>query len=143
MRLRSSSFLGSLLAVGSLVLLSVPSVFADGITGRGTFAAQGSGSATIHLHGSATLTGSGVLFVKDNGGDATVHANGHGTRTDLGNGWVRYEGTGRATVSGTNVKFIAQGDSLSVVGSGRGTASFTGSGSCSANGHTCRRRSSH
>lgn len=97
------------------------------LRGSGTLVAQGNGRAYISGTGGVRVRAlvEGNMIVSP---EAGVITDGQGTITELDNGWVKYQGFGRAIVVGTNMVVDINGNGIDIVARGSGTVTLTGNG---------------
>ena len=98
----------------------------------GTLKATGDGLAGIRGGGDVTISGSGILWIRDHAGDAVINVSGGGNRREGENGWVRYSGfNGEASVSGSQITVALSGFGIDLEATGTGKFMLRGSGSYS------------
>ncbi len=126
------------LVVVMVVSLLIPAVaFADQGGGTGTLVAQGDGLAGLRGGGQVTISGRGVLYIKDSGGDAVIQVSGNGIRTELPSGWIRYAGfDGEAQVRGSAITVALSGVNIHLRATGHGRFALWGTGTYEVNGIT-------
>lgn len=96
------------------------------VTGTGTLEASGTGKATIEGDITVRLSArNGILVVSNEG---TVTTNGTGTKEELGNGDVKYQGFGSATIEGSDVTVEISGEDIKLTATGTGSATLSGNG---------------
>ena len=101
------------------------------VGGTGTLAASGSGRAVIE--GNVTVTLSAINGTMKVSGDANVTMDGTGTKEDLGNGEIKYQGFGSATIKtdqgeGNSVRVEITGNNIELTATGEGSAFLSGNG---------------
>ncbi len=101
------------------------------VRGTGTLTASGSGRAVIE--GNVTVTLSAINGTMKVSGDANVTTDGTGTKEDLGNGEVKYQGFGSATITtipgdGNTIGVEISGDNIEISAAGEGSAFLRGNG---------------
>lgn len=118
-------------AIVSLMLLLVPAVaLAQSGGGTGGLEAEGAGLAAVRGDIDVTVSGAGVLFVRDHAGDAVIEVTGTGVRRDLSNGWIHYSGfNGEAHVTGSQVLVALSGANIHLYATGTGGYLLRGVGS--------------
>jgi hypothetical protein len=95
----------------------------------GTLTASGDGLAGIRGNGTVILSGSGILWVRDQAGDASIEISGNGVKRELEDGWVRYAGfQGQAVVSGSAITVALSGYDIELKASGTGSYVLRGNG---------------
>lgn len=114
------------LAVMALLAQSTTALAAEEVPERdvGRLVAQGSGTAWLHGRGMVRISGSGILYVRDNAGDGSIDVQGYGHRFVRDDGTIVFFGFhGRAQIEGSNltVRLIGTGINLEAVGHGRFT----------------------
>lgn len=98
--------------------------------GTGTLKATGDGLAGIRGSGDVTISGSGVLWIRDRAGDALIQISGSGNRREGENGWIRYSGfNGEASISGSAITVALTGTGIDLEATGTGRFVLRGSGS--------------
>ena len=114
-----------------IIATIAPSVaFAQSGEGSGRLTAIGSGLAGLRGNGKVTISGEGVLWIRDRTGNADIHISGSGHRTELPSGWIRYAGfNGHATISGTQITVALSGANIEMRAFGRGKFILRGEGS--------------
>lgn len=95
------------------------------IEGTGTMVAKGNGRAVIEGNVTVELKGGGNLIVSSN---AKVVTDGKGTNETLGNGDVKYQGFGSATIKGENIRVEISGNNIDLKATGTGSATLSGTG---------------
>lgn len=102
------------------------------VSGNGTLEADGDGMAVIRGDVTVTLSGiNGTMIVSNN---SEVTTDGTGTREELGNGNVKYEGFGSATVSGDGIIVKISGNGIELTATGTGSAILNGNGTYKTEG---------
>jgi len=108
------------------MILVVSPVFAEIVQGNGTYQAGGEGTVTLNGEGTIILTqATGTLWIKDADNVNLVGFE------EIGQGEHNstiYEGSGFATISGTNVGVRFEGDATTITGTGQGKVKFFGNG---------------
>ncbi|MBT3313893.1 MAG: hypothetical protein HN390_04695 [Anaerolineae bacterium] len=98
--------------------------------GSGTLKANGDGLAGIRGSGDVSISGSGILWIRDHAGDAVINVSGGRNRREGENGWVRYSGfNGEASVSGSQITVALSGFGIDLEATGTGKFVLRGSGS--------------
>ncbi len=126
-----------LFVLAALIALVGAGIFVPQITyaqsggGSGMLKATGDGLAGIRGNGDVTVSGNGILWIRDQAGDAVVNVSGNGGHRHEGeNGWVRYSGfDGQATVSGSQITVALSGFDINLKATGTGKFIMRGSGS--------------
>lgn len=88
----------------------------------GTIAAKGRGLAIFHGNGSATISGNGVMRIKDFTGDAKIEISGAGRKHVGEHGWIivhGFRGTASVTGSDVHIELSGAGIELNATGTGR------------------------
>ncbi len=120
-------------ALGSAVVLAVlltTVAAAEHGAGTGTLTAKGSGFAALRGNLSVTLTGSGMLVIRDHAGDATIEVTGHGRKKEFPNGTIVYVGfDGKAQISGSAIDVSLRGAKIELEATGTGRFLLRGHGS--------------
>ena len=99
-------------------------------SGSGRLTAYGSGLAGLRGNGTVTISGEGVLWIRDLNGNAEIKISGQGRRTNLPSGWTRYAGfNGQATVTGSQITVALSGADIEMQATGRGKFILRGEGS--------------
>ncbi|MBI5035682.1 MAG: hypothetical protein HZB51_34755 [Chloroflexi bacterium] len=112
--------------VAILALATIAS--ADQGSGSGTLTAQGNGMAALRGRGSITISGSGVLYVRDEAGSPQVHITGTGHKIER-NGWTVYTGFhGEARITGSNLTVALRGVNIRLQATGTGKFILRGNG---------------
>lgn len=111
------------------VLLTTAAVAAEQGGGSGTLTAQGDGIAGLRGNGKVTISGSGILYIRDQVGDASIVVTGKGTKRELHNGWMLYAGfDGEAQVSGSQITVALSGVNINLKATGSGKFLLRGEG---------------
>jgi hypothetical protein len=105
--------------------------------GTGTLTAKGNGLAALRGDLSVTLTGSGLLVIRDQAGDATIAVTGRGYKTkgppqgkEFPNGTIAYFGfDGKAEISGSAITVSLRGSDIELEATGTGKFLLRGHGS--------------
>ncbi len=123
------SRLFSALSLALLAILALTTVAgAEQGGGTGTLTAQGNGLAALDGHGSITISGAGILYVRDEAGDADVHVTGTGRMFEH-NGWTVYAGFhGEARITGSGVTVALRGVNINLRATGTGKFLLRGNG---------------
>ncbi len=117
------------LAVVLAVLLTTVAAAESG-AGTGTLRAKGNGFVALRGNLSVTLTGSGLLVIRDVAGDATIAVTGRGHKKQLPDGAIAYLGfDGKAQISGTDIKVSLRGSNIELEAAGTGKFLLRGHGS--------------
>ena len=118
------------LALMGATMVSPQAALAQSGGGSGTLTASGDGLAGIRGSGTATISRSGILWIRDRAGDASIQVSGNGTKSELPSGWIRYAGfQGEAVVSGSQITVALSGYDIQLTASGTGKFVLRGNGS--------------
>jgi hypothetical protein len=118
------------IALLSTAMLAPQAALANSGGGSGTLIADGDGLAGIRGSGTVSISGNGILWIRDHAGDASINVSGDGIRSDLPNGWIRYSGfNGSAVVSGSQITVALSGYSIHLEATGTGQFVLRGNGS--------------
>ncbi len=120
-----------------LALLLTTVAAAENGAGSGTLRAKGNGFAALRGNLSVTLTGSGMLVIRDQAGDATIAVTGRGYKTkgppqgkEFPNGTIAYLGfDGKAQISGSAITVSLRGSDIELEATGTGRFLLRGHGS--------------
>ncbi len=117
-----------LAAVLALLLTTVAA--AENGAGSGTLRAKGNGFVALRGNLSVTLTGSGMLVIRDQAGDATIAVTGRGYKKEFPNGAIAYIGfDGKAEISGSAIVVSLRGSDIELEATGTGRFLLRGHGS--------------
>ncbi len=121
----------SALGLALLAILLVGAVASsDQGGGTGTLTAKGKGLVALRGNLSATLSGAGLLVIRDRGGDAKIEVTGRGFKKELKNGIVAYIGfDGKAEISGSKIDVALKGRNIELEATGTGRFLLRGYGS--------------
>ncbi len=120
------------IAILGISFLGPQVALAESGGGSGNLVADGDGLAGIRGGGTVTISGNGILWIRDQAGDAEIDITGNGIRSDLPGGWVRYSGfNGSAVVSGSQITVALSGYSIHLQASGTGSFVLRGNGTYS------------
>ncbi len=91
--------------------------------------AWGDGIAGVYGRGRVTVSGRGILWIRDAAGDAEWSISGTGEKRVFENGWIEYLGfDGRFEMSGSNIVVVLSGNNIHLKAAGRGKAILWGAG---------------
>ncbi|MFQ5400665.1 MAG: hypothetical protein ACE5E7_13850 [Anaerolineae bacterium] len=128
----------SILAVAVMIgmfafVLSAPqTAAAQSGSGSGTLIADGDGLAGIRGNGEVSISGNGILWIRDDAGDAEIEVSGNGHKVELPSGWIRYTGfDGEAEVHGSRITVALSGVNIHLEATGSGKFVLRGSGTYS------------
>ena len=121
--------LGSAMGIALIaILLLAASAGAEQGGGTGALTAQGNGFAGMKGAGEITLTGNGILRIRDHAGDAHVEIEGKGKHREAG-GWIIYAGfDGTARITGSQVSVTLTGKNIRLHAEGTGKFVLRGHG---------------
>ena len=120
------------IALLSAAMLAPQPALANSGGGTGTLIADGDGLAGIRGGGTVSISGNGILWIRDHAGDADISVSGDGIRSDLPNGWIHYSGfNGSAMVGGSQITVALSGYSIHLKATGTGQFVLRGNGSYS------------
>lgn len=112
------------------VLLVAAVASADQGGGTGTLTAKGNGLVVLRGNISVTLSGAGILVIRDRVGDAQIQVTGRGFKKELKNGIAAYIGfDGQAQISGSAVDIALRGRNIELEATGTGHFLLRGHGS--------------
>lgn len=132
-RIYTSMTIALILAIAAATLGVTQTALAASGGGTGTLTASGDGLAGIRGSATVTITGNGILWIRDLGGDASIQVSGYGTKTELPNGWIRYFGfQGNAIVTGSSITVALSGYDIHLQATGTGKYVLRGNGSYTA-----------
>lgn len=110
------------------ILLLTTAIGAEQGGGTGTLTAKGDGLAGMRGSGEITLTGNGVLRIRDLGGDVKIEIEGKGVRKES-NGWINYAGfDGKAHITGSKMTVVLSGRNIRLQATGTGKFLLRGHG---------------
>jgi hypothetical protein len=116
------------LAVSLLLLLSSVAFAAD-LRGTGEVHAWGDGMAGVEGNVETTVTGNGVLFIRDRGGDGEWSVSGTGRRRHLPGGWTMVIGFGGTVeAQGSRITVVLSGYDIDLWAEGTGVVLLFGEG---------------
>jgi hypothetical protein len=119
-------------AVGLTVVLLViltSAVYAADLRGTGAVHAWGDGIAGVQGRVEVTVTGNGILFIRDRAGDGEWTVSGTGRRKDLPGGWTMYIGfSGTVEARGSRITVLMSGYDIDLRARGTGVALLFGEG---------------
>jgi hypothetical protein len=116
------------LAVALLVILT-SAVYAEELRGTGELHAWGDGMAGVAGNVEVTVTGNGMLFIRDRGGDGEWTVSGTGRRRHLPGGWTMYLGfSGTVEAEGSRINILMSGYDLELWAEGTGVVFLFGEG---------------
>ncbi len=118
------------IALLSTAMLAPQTALANSGGGTGTLVADGDGLAGIRGSGTVSISGNGILWIKDHAGDANINVSGNGIRTNRPDGWIRYSGfNGTVVVSGSQITVALSGYNIHLEATGTGQFVLRGNGS--------------
>lgn len=127
--------LAVMLALLAAVSFAPQTALADSGGGAGTLTASGNGFAWIRGNGDISISGSGVLEIRDHAGDAVIQVSGVGRKVELPGGLIRYIGfRGNAEVNGSDVSVSLAGRNIHLEAVGTGQFILRGRGMYEVNG---------
>lgn len=113
-----------------LALLVTTVAAAESGGGTGTLTAKGNGFAALRGNLTVTLSGSGLLLIRDEGGDATINVTGRGYRRELPGGAIAYVGfDGKAEIKASAISVSLRGRNIRLKATGTGRFVLRGHGS--------------
>jgi hypothetical protein len=116
------------LAVSLLVLLT-SAVYAEELRGTGELHAWGDGMAGVQGDVETTITGNGMLLIRDRAGDGEWTVSGIGRRRPLPRGWTAYIGfDGTVEAEGSCITVLLSGYDIELWAEGTGVALLFGEG---------------
>ncbi len=122
--------LAMVIALVGATAFAPQTAYAQSGGGTGTLKATGDGLAGIRGGGDVSISGSGVLWIRDHAGDAIINVSGGGNRSEKEGGWVRYSGfNGEASVSGSGITVALSGYDINLEAIGTGRFVLRGNGS--------------
>jgi len=125
----------SVVLIATLALTATAS--AKGIQGKGSLEAWGDGIAGVHGRGAVTVTGRGILWIKDIAGDAEWTISGTGEKRVFESGWIEYLGfDGDLEMTGSNIIVVLSGNNIHLTATGKGKAILWGEGHYQIGSHT-------
>jgi hypothetical protein len=128
-KLGSVAVLALTLALVGAIAFMPQTAYAEGGGGSGSLIAEGDGLAGLRGNGEVTISGAGILWIRDLGGDAVINVTGKGRRIELPSGWIQYIGfNGEAHVSGSQITVALSGVNIHLEANGTGQFLLRGSG---------------
>jgi hypothetical protein len=116
------------LAVSLLAMLTA-TVYAADLRGTGELHAWGDGMAGVRGDVETTITGNGLLMIRDHDGDGEWTVSGTGRRRDLPSGWTIYVGFGGTVeAEGSCITVLLSGYDIELWAEGTGVALLYGEG---------------
>ncbi|MGD8967435.1 MAG: hypothetical protein PVI07_08000 [Anaerolineae bacterium] len=113
----------------SLLLILTSAVYAADLRGTGALHAWGDGMAGVQGDVETTVTGNGLLFIRDRGGDGEWTVSGTGRRKHLPGGWTMYLGfSGTVEAQGSRITVLMSGYDIELRAEGTGVALLFGEG---------------
>ena len=126
----------ALVMLGGALLVGQPT---DSLAAaNGVLHATGDGFGNLGIQGSATVSGKGVVWIKDVKGDAVINVTGYDAKRTFDDGWTEYVGfNGTASVAGSGFHLALGLYDATLDTSGHGRVQLRGEGACTLNGHAC------
>jgi hypothetical protein len=113
----------------SLILALTSVVFAADLRGTGEVHAWGDGMAGVQGNVETTVTGNGMLLIRDRGGDGEWSVSGTGRRRHLPGGWTMVIGFGGTVeAQGSRITVLLSGYDIDLRAEGTGVVLLFGEG---------------
>ena len=113
----------------SLLLILSSAAFGAELQGTGEVHAWGDGMAGVEGNVETTMTGNGMLFIRDRGGDGDWNVSGTGRRRHLPGGWTMVIGFGGTVEArGSRITVLLSGYDIDLWAEGTGVALLFGEG---------------
>jgi hypothetical protein len=113
----------------SLIIVLTSAAYAADMRGTGELHVWGDGMAAVRGDIETTITGNGILMIRDHGGDGEWTVSGTGRRRDLPGGWTIYLGFGGTVEArGSRISVLISGYDIDLRAEGTGAAILYGEG---------------
>jgi hypothetical protein len=110
-------------------LILTSAVYAAELRGTGALHAWGDGMAGVRGNVETTVTGNGMLLIRDRGGDGEWDVSGIGRRRHLPGGWTMYLGySGTVEAEGSRITVLISGYDIELWAEGTGVVLLFGEG---------------